>query len=55
VRPGAAAPDLEALREWCRARLAPFKLPERLVVVDVLPYNELGKLPRRAVAALFDA
>jgi long-chain acyl-CoA synthetase len=55
VRPGASAPGLEELREWCRGRLAPFKLPERLVVVDVLPYNELGKLPRRAVAALLDA
>jgi long-chain acyl-CoA synthetase len=54
ARPGASAPGLEELREWCRGRLAPFKLPERLVVVDVLPYNELGKLPRRAVAALID-
>jgi acyl-CoA synthetase (AMP-forming)/AMP-acid ligase II len=55
VRPGADAPGVDELREWCRGRLAPFKLPERLVVVDVLPYNELGKLPRRAVAALIDA
>jgi long-chain acyl-CoA synthetase len=53
VRAGEAAPTLEQLREFCRERLAPFKLPERLVVVDTLPYNETGKLPRRAVAALF--
>ena len=52
ARPGESAPGLEDLRAWCRGRLAPFKLPERLVVVDALPYNELGKLPRRAVAGL---
>jgi len=52
VRAGSQPPSLEALREFCRGRLAPFKLPERLVVVDALPYNELGKLPRRAVAEL---
>ena len=52
VRPGAAAPTVDALREWCRDRLAPFKLPEVLVIVDALPYNELGKLPRPVTAAL---
>ena len=50
---GATAPTLEDLRGWCRDRIAPFKLPERLLVVDRLPYNELGKLPRRSLAALF--
>ena len=29
-----------------------FKLPEVLAVVDELPVNDLGKLPRRDVAAL---
>jgi acyl-CoA synthetase (AMP-forming)/AMP-acid ligase II len=53
ARAGATAPTLEELREFCRGRLAPFKLPEKLVVVDALPYNETGKLPRRAIAALF--
>jgi long-chain acyl-CoA synthetase len=53
VRQGEAAPTLEDLREFCRGRLAPFKLPEKLVVVGALPYNETGKLPRRALAALF--
>jgi len=53
VRAGEPVPTLEQLREFCRGRLAPFKLPERLLVVGTLPYNETGKLPRRAVAALF--
>ena len=42
----------DELRDWCRARLAPFKLPEVVVFVDALPVNELGKLPRRAVVEL---
>ena len=48
VRPDADDPTLDELREWGRGSLASFKLPEVAVVVDSLPYNELGKLPRRA-------
>jgi long-chain acyl-CoA synthetase len=45
-------PTLEELRDWCRPHLAPFKLPEVVVFVDALPYNELGKLSRKAAAEL---
>ena len=45
----AGAPTLDQLRGHCRDRLAPHKLPEVLVVVDALPVNDLGKLPRRVV------
>jgi len=34
---GAAAPDLAELRSFCADRLAPFKHPRRLEVVDALP------------------
>jgi len=37
VRPGADAPDLEELRQFCAGRLAPFKQPRRVAVVDALP------------------
>jgi fatty-acyl-CoA synthase len=37
VREGCAAPELEALRTFCADRLAPFKHPRRVVVVDALP------------------
>ena len=46
VADGHDAPTLDELRQWCTGRLAPFKRPEVLAVVDVLPSNELGKLPR---------
>lgn len=34
------------LVEWCRARLAPYKIPKRIEVVDALPRNAAGKLLR---------
>lgn len=43
-------PDPEALRSWCRERLAGYKVPRRIVVVDELPRNPTGKIMRRALA-----
>jgi long-chain acyl-CoA synthetase len=43
---------IEELREHCRASIAYFKLPERLVVVDEIPYNDTGKINRRRLASL---
>jgi acyl-CoA synthetase (AMP-forming)/AMP-acid ligase II len=34
---GAASPDVDALRRFCDGRLAPFKQPRRVEVVDALP------------------
>ncbi len=39
--------DAEALRDWCRARMAPYKVPAGVTVVDELPRNEIGKLLRQ--------
>jgi acyl-CoA synthetase (AMP-forming)/AMP-acid ligase II len=43
---------IEELREHCRASIAYFKLPERLVVVNEIPYNDTGKINRRRLASL---
>jgi acyl-CoA synthetase (AMP-forming)/AMP-acid ligase II len=43
---------LEELRTHCRARIAYFKLPERLMIVDRIPYNETGKVNRGQLATL---
>lgn len=43
---------LDELRCHCRDRIAYFKLPERLVVVDHIPYTETGKVNRRQLGAL---
>jgi malonyl-CoA/methylmalonyl-CoA synthetase len=45
--------DLQSLRAWARELLAPHKLPSRLLVVDALPRNAMGKVMKPALAALF--
>jgi acyl-CoA synthetase (AMP-forming)/AMP-acid ligase II len=37
LRPGTDAPDVDAVRAWCSDRLASFKHPRRVVVLDALP------------------
>jgi acyl-CoA synthetase (AMP-forming)/AMP-acid ligase II len=44
--------DVEAVAAGLRDRLAPFKLPRRLAVVERLPKNALGKADREAVRRL---
>ena len=45
--------DLQALRSWARESLAPYKLPSRLVVLDALPRNAMGKVMKTALGPLF--
>lgn len=40
-------PSHESLTEWCRQRLASFKVPSVFVCVDTLPRNSIGKLDRQ--------
>jgi acyl-CoA synthetase (AMP-forming)/AMP-acid ligase II len=54
VRPGAAAPSEEELKTLLRDRLGSSRVPERIAVLDALPYNEMGKLLRREIRKLFD-
>ena len=46
-------PSLETLRAWARDRLAPYKVPSRLVVVSDLPRNAMGKVTKPVVKTLF--
>jgi len=45
--------DLAALRAWAKELLAAHKLPSRLLVLDALPRNAMGKVMKPAVVALF--
>jgi len=49
VREGHEAPDHDEVRELVRSRLRSSRVPERIVFLDALPYNEMGKLLRRQV------
>ena len=39
----------DAIRDFCKARLAAYKVPRRVVVVDDLPRSLIGKVQRREV------
>jgi malonyl-CoA/methylmalonyl-CoA synthetase len=52
LRAGSAL-DLATLREWCRSRLSAYKIPRRLLVVQELPRNAMGKVTKPAVRELF--
>lgn len=48
ARPGVAV-DGEAVRAYCRERLAAYKVPREVVVVEELPKSMLGKVLRKQV------
>ena len=45
--------DLQSLRTWARGLLAVYKLPSRLLVLDALPRNAMGKVMKPTLAPLF--
>jgi acyl-CoA synthetase (AMP-forming)/AMP-acid ligase II len=54
LRPGAALP-LGDLQEHCRVKLAGYKVPRHLAIVDVVPRSPAGKADYRAAKALAEA
>ena len=52
---GGDALDLPSLRTWAKELLAAYKLPSRLLLLDALPRNAMGKVIKPAVLALFQA
>ena len=45
--------DIEALRDWCREHQSAYKIPKRLLVVDALPSNAMGKVTKPSVSDMF--
>ena len=52
LAPGEAL-TLEELRRWAGDRLAPYKLPTRLLALEGLPRNAMGKVTKPDVVRLF--
>jgi len=46
------SPDPAALQRWCRARLAGFKVPQDIHVLNELPRTALGKIDRAGLRML---
>ncbi len=47
--------DLPSLRAWAKGFLAVYKIPSRLLVLEALPRNAMGKVMKPALAAMFQA
>jgi non-ribosomal peptide synthetase component E (peptide arylation enzyme) len=45
----------EEIRDFCRGRIANFKMPERILLMDEIPYNDFGKVDRKVLRARFAA
>jgi malonyl-CoA/methylmalonyl-CoA synthetase len=46
--------ELDALRQWAEDRLSHYKVPRRLLQVQALPRNAMGKVTKPSVSRLFD-
>jgi len=42
----------DELRTWCRERIADYKVPDRFVFLEELPYSSTGKVNRRELIEL---
>ena len=51
VKDGHAPPTEDALRAFCRERLAPYKVPKAFLVREALPRNPLGKVVKPTLVA----
>ncbi len=45
--------DLETLRDWCKQRISVHKAPSRLLIVEALPRNAMGKVVKPAITEMF--
>lgn len=55
IKPDCAVPSEDELRGLVKDRLRSSRVPERIAVLDALPYNEMGKLLRREIRKLFSS
>jgi acyl-CoA synthetase (AMP-forming)/AMP-acid ligase II len=51
-RPGVALRSDELI-QFCKERLAPYKVPKTVEIVDALPHTELGKVAKEKLKQLF--
>jgi len=52
VKSGEKEMNLQILRQWCGERLAPYKIPGRIITIDELPRNQMGKVTKPDVVEL---
>ena len=51
AQPGHEIPTAENIRDYCRERLAPYKVPKEFVGVEDFPRTAAGKIQKHLLAA----
>jgi malonyl-CoA/methylmalonyl-CoA synthetase len=46
--------NLAMLQEWCKERMASYKVPRRLLIVSQIPRNAMGKVNKKELVKLFN-
>jgi len=41
--------DLRTIRSWARDKLATYKLPSKLIKIDEIPRNAMGKVNKKSL------
>jgi malonyl-CoA/methylmalonyl-CoA synthetase len=44
----------EELMNWCKPRMATYKIPRKFFVLSVIPRNAMGKVNKKEIAKLFE-
>jgi len=53
LRPKTRPFDQLLFTSWCRDRLAAYQIPRKIVVVDSIPRNAMGKINKKQLIASF--
>lgn len=50
---GAEALEMAELQEWCKTRMSHYKIPRKILLLDALPRNVMGKVTKKELVATF--
>jgi len=54
LSPKSGTVELEELQNWCKARIANYKVPRKLLIVEEVPRNAMGKVNKKELVKLFN-
>jgi malonyl-CoA/methylmalonyl-CoA synthetase len=54
TKTGSEELTIDSLRIWCGDRIARHKIPSRLLIVNEIPKNAMGKVNKKTLAKLFE-
>ena len=46
--------DLDEIQKWCSKDLSDYKLPRRVLILDNLPKNSMGKITKKKIKSFFN-